>query len=145
MNARPLAFPNLDSEGRLWLQAVAKEEEKVENRLALQSFRFIEDRIPLAETLYLLLDVSGSAREIVLGPVLQTDAVVPVSLSSPLPARLEPDGRLRVQVRPGQWSLTLTTRHSGPVNALRFTRPQDGFWPEEEIWAFASQTRSAGR
>lgn len=139
VNARPLAFPNLDSEGRLWLQAVAREEEKVENRLALQSFRFIEDQIPLAETLYLLLDVSGSARELILGPVLQTDTVVPVSLSSPLPARLEADGRLRVQVRPGQWNLTLTTRHSGPVSDLHFSRPQDDYWPEEEIWAFASR------
>jgi hypothetical protein len=138
VNARPLAFPNLDSEGRLWLQAVAREEE-VENRLALQSFRFIDDQIPLAETLYLLLDVSGSARELILGPVLQTDTVVPVSLSSPLPARLEADGRLRIQVRPGQWNLTLTARHSGLVSGLHFSRPQDGYWPEEEIWAFGSQ------
>jgi len=139
VNSRPLEFPNLDREGRLWLQAVAKEEEKIENRLALQSFRFIRDQIPLEETLYLLLDVSGSNRELILGPVLQTDAVVPVSLSSPLPARLEPDGRLRVQVRPGQWNLTLTTRHLGTVASLLFTRPQDGFWPEEEIWSFGSQ------
>ncbi|MHB8790297.1 MAG: hypothetical protein ACYDBT_10500 [Desulfobulbaceae bacterium] len=139
VNNKPLEFPNLDNEGRLWLQAVAKEEAKIENRLSLQSFRLIEDQIPLQETLHLLLDVSGSARELVLGPVLETDGAIPVALSSPLPARLEPDGRLRLQVRPGQWSLNLTTRRIGPVTTLRFTRPQDGFWPEEEIWAFASQ------
>ena len=139
VNGKPLEFPNLDDGGRLWLQAVTREEEKIENRLRVQSFRLLEDRIPFKETLHLLLDVSGSAREIVLGPVLAPEGAVPVALDSQLPARLEPDGRLRVQVRPGQWTLDLVTRRSGTVTALPFTRPGDGFWPEEEIWAFASQ------
>ncbi|MHB8808407.1 MAG: hypothetical protein ACYC9M_00135 [Desulfobulbaceae bacterium] len=139
VNGKPLEFPKLDDEGRLWLQAVAREEEKIENRLALQNFRLLDDQIPFKETVHLLLDVAGSAREIVLGPVLAMDTVVPVSLHSALPARLEPDGRLRIQVRPGQWDLTFTMRHIGPVAARRFTRPMDGFWPEEEIWSFSSQ------
>lgn len=140
VNGKPLAFPNLDGEGRLWLQAVAKEEEKIENRLTVQSFRLLDDHIPFKETIHLLLDVAGSAREIVLGPVLALDTSVPVSLNSPLPARLEPDGRLRVQVRPGQWELSFITRHIGPVATRQFTRPPDGFWPEEEIWSFSSQS-----
>ena len=43
------------------------------------------------------------------GPVLP-DGFTPVSIQSQLPARLEPDGNLRVQVRPGRWQITLVAR-----------------------------------
>ncbi|MHB1349402.1 MAG: hypothetical protein ACYCYR_05985 [Desulfobulbaceae bacterium] len=139
VNNSPIEFPNLDNEGRLWLQPVSREEEKIENKLVLQVFRLITDRIPLEETLALHLDVAGSGREVILGPVFASETMVPVSLASPLPARLEQDGRLRVQIRPGQWRITLSLRHIGPVTAIAFSRPQDTFWPAEEIWSFASQ------
>ncbi len=138
LNNKNIEFPNLDEQGRLWLQAKDQEQSKIENRLKIQSFRLIDDRIPLKIDTFIQLNVSGSAREIILGPVLPTDQFVPVSLNSQLPAKLEPDGRLRIQVRPGQWSLTLTTRHIGPVSSLQFTRPDDKYWPQEEIWAFNS-------
>lgn len=139
LNDKTIEFPNLDDQGRLWLQAKNQQPEKVENRLTVQCFRLIDDKIPLQIDTYMQLDVSGAPRELILGPVFPMDRVVPVSLRSSLPARLEPDGRLRLQVRPGQWNLTLTTRHLGPVSALEFTRPDDGFWPQEEIWVFNSQ------
>jgi hypothetical protein len=138
LNNKNIQFPDLDQQGRIWLQAKKQQQTKIENRLTIQSFKLIDDRIPLKINTFLQLDVSGTPREIMLGPVLSTDQMVPVSLSSSLPARLEPDGRLRIQVRPGQWNLTLTTRHNGPVSSLQFTRPDDGFWPQEEIWAFNS-------
>lgn len=138
LNNKHIQFPDLDEQGRIWLQTKKQEQSKIENRLTVQSFRLIDDRIPLKIDTSILLDVSGVAREIILGPVLPVDRFVPVSLNSVLPARLEPDGRLRIQVRPGQWDLTLTTRHIGPVSSLQFTRPDDGFWPEEEIWVFNS-------
>ena len=138
LNNKNIEFPNLDEQGRLWLQTKYQEQSKVENRLKVQSFRLIDDRIPLKIDTSIQLNVSGAAREILLGPVLPTDQFIPVSLNSPLPAKLEPDGRLRVQARPGQWNLILTTRHIGPVSSLQFTSPDDGFWPQEEIWAFNS-------
>lgn len=139
LNDTIIEFPNLDEQGRLWLQAKNQEQAKVENRLIVQGYRLIDDSIPLKIDTYLQLDVSGTPREITLGPALPMDRFVPVSLNSTLPARLEPDGRLRIQVRPGQWNLTLTARHLGPVSSLQFNRPDDGFWPQEEIWVFSSQ------
>ncbi len=138
VNTKKIAFPNLDANGKLWLQAKKQEEQKIENRLSLQSYRFIDDRIPMRIVTNLNIDVAGAAREIILGPALSTQTNIPVSLNSTIPARLEPDGRIRVQVRPGQWNITLTSRYTGPVSSLTFTRPDDGFWPGEEIWVFNS-------
>jgi hypothetical protein len=138
LHGRMIHFPELDDQGRIWLQAKKQKEEKIENRLAVRCFRFIDDRIPLQMDIFLQLDVSGSPREVTLGPVFGVDRFIPVSMNSSLPARLEQDGRLRVQVRPGQWNLTLTARHIGQATSLRFARPEDGFWPGEEIWAFNS-------
>ncbi len=136
---RNVDFPNLDDSGRLWLQTRKQKEEKIENRLKLLSFRRIDDLIPARVAVLLKLDVAGAAREIILGPVFDRDRFVPVSLKSAIPARLEPDGKLRIQVRPGQWQITIVSRHIQPMASLTFNRPDDGFWPEEEIWVFAAQ------
>ncbi|HER63434.1 MAG TPA: hypothetical protein ENO11_05610, partial [Desulfobacteraceae bacterium] len=138
LDDRSIHFPELDEQGRIWLQADKQKEEKVENRLAVKSFRLIDDRIPLKMDIFLQLDVSGTPREITLGPVFPVGRFIPLSLNSFLPARLEQDGRLRVQVRPGQWNLTLTARHVGQVSSLQFRPPEDGHWPGEEIWVFNS-------
>ena len=42
-----------------------------------------------------------------LGPVLPP-GFIPLGVASPLPARLEPDGTLRIQVRPGRWQARIT-------------------------------------
>ncbi len=140
LKGREIEFPNLDNKGRLWLQAQTKKEEKIENRLKLQSYRLIDDRIPARIVNSLTLDVAGTAREIRLGPVFSPDTYTPVSLTSVLPAKLEQDGSLRVQVRPGQWKITITSRYNGPVSSMEFVRPEDEFWPEEEIWSFLART-----
>ncbi len=132
-------FPRLDSEGRLWFQVQRPVEEKVENRLTIQSFRLITDEIPAVVSYFLKLDVSGNAREVMLGPAFDKETFVPVSLNSDLPARIEPDGRLAVQLRPGQWTLRFAVRHIGALQSLTFNRPDDGFWPDQSVWSFESR------
>ena len=80
------------------------------------------------------LNVSGKDREVTLGKALP-DGFVPMALESPLPARVEPDGHLRVQLRPGTWTLELTARHQGPANALSMP-VTDAPWAAQEVWAF---------
>ena len=63
------------------------------------------------------------------------DGFVPMALESPLPARVEPDGHLRVQLRPGTWTLELTARHQGPTNTLAMPTT-DAPWAAQEVWAF---------
>ncbi len=139
VNGKTVNFPSLDDSGRVWLHARKQAEKTVEDSLQVQAFRMIDDRIPAQVVLKLNLDVAGSAREVLLGAPFSSKNFIPVSLSSSLPARLEKDGRIRLQIRPGQWQITLTTRHIGPLTSLNFKRPADDFWPEQEIWVFAKR------
>ena len=140
ISGRKVEAPELDDKGRLWLSADAARRDgapEVKNTLELRVFRQIVDGVPLTISSRIELDVSGEHREVLLGPVLVHDAI-PLSLSSALPARLEPDGRLRVQVRPGRHVLTLNSRQPGPTTAL--SRPgASAPWPETEIWVFSAQ------
>lgn len=136
LNGRDVAQPSLDQEGRLWLSAgrAASEEEE---RLDLRVFRKIDDATPLRLTTRLALNVSGRQRELVLGPSLP-EGFIALSLDSYLPARLENDGRLRLQVRPGRWTVELTARAPSPV--VEILRPAAAEpWPADEIWSFAAR------
>lgn len=130
-----VAFPSRDAQGRLWLQRQANPEE--EDVLDMTAHRRVNDEIPLLLTTRLELRVSGKSREVLLGRVLP-DGFIAVSLVSPLPARLEASGRLRVQVRPGTHVLTVLARHEGPVNDLKRPDP-GGPWPDGEVWVFEAQ------
>jgi len=139
VNGRGVGFPNSDESGRLWFKKLQKEE-KLENRLKVESFRLIDDVIPPRIIFHIMLDVAGSAREITLGPIYPPGKFIPVSLKSSLPAKLGQDARMRVQVRPGRYSFTLTIRSVGPLQALSFDHPNDGFWPDQEIWSFSARS-----
>ncbi|MCC9002432.1 MAG: hypothetical protein LM549_07405 [Candidatus Competibacter sp.] len=136
IDGRPVAVSRIESDGVLWLRQRPTEPAQQDD-LDLQVFRLLTDGIPFEVETRLELRVSGQAREEMLGPVLLPD-FLPLALNSPLPARLEPDGRLRVQLRPGSWTINLTARHRGPVDAL--ARPTiETPWPEQEIWSFRAQ------
>ncbi|RKZ41857.1 MAG: hypothetical protein DRQ49_03735 [Gammaproteobacteria bacterium] len=138
INNAPVAIPRLDEQGRLWLQQRGITREKaVENRLELRVYRHIIDDIPLQVITRIELDVAGHHREVILGPVL-LDQHQAMSLSSPLPARLEADGQLRLQVRPGSWTLTLHTRQIGAVNQLKLIS-SSGQWVDREMWVFEAR------
>lgn len=139
VNNHPVTFPDLDDRGRLWLKH-RNREKRAEDRLKVECFRLIEDDIPARMSMDLTLEVSGQARQMVLGPVYPSDTFTPVSFESPLPARLEPDGRITVQVRPGRYTLNLNLRHAGPLETVRFIRPDQAFWPDKEIWSFSART-----
>lgn len=137
MRGRPVPLPTRDAEGRLWLERQADEGGggPKSDLLEIAVHRRVIDDIPLSLRTVLTLRVAGKSREVVLGRALPA-GFVPLSLGGDLPARLEPDGRVRVQVRPGTFSLELLARHEGPASAL--TRPPpDGPWKEgDEVWVF---------
>ncbi|PWV65741.1 hypothetical protein [Plasticicumulans acidivorans] len=104
------------------------------DRLDIEVMRRISDEIPARLSTVLKLRVSGGVREATLGQPLPA-GYVPLALDSPLPARLEADGRLRVQLRPGVWTLQLTARHEGPLTTLAIAA-QPAPWPGSEIWSW---------
>lgn len=129
-------FPNRDAQGLVWLQKRSTEETG-ESRVDLTVQRHVADGIPLILTTRLRLRVSGLGREVVLGKALP-DRFVPMSIDGALPARIEQDGSLLVQVRPGTWNFTIRARHEGPAAALGRTAAAEP-WPAEEVWVFAAR------
>ena len=130
-----VAFPQRDNSGVLWLQKRAPEGSE-ENLLDVVVHRKIFDEIPLVVTTQVEIHASGKNREVLLGKALLAD-FVPMEVRSELPARLEADGRLRVQIRPGRWTIAIDARHPAPVQQLALTT-SEGPWATEEIWAFAA-------
>src|SRR5690606_12262634 len=107
-----------------------------QDSLALKVFRLLADGVPQRLETRLQLEVGGRARELVLGPALPPGFVV-TALDGPLPAALDGEGRLRVQVRPGTWILTLHARAVEPTAQLvAATAPAS--WPAQEVWSVQS-------
>jgi len=137
LDGEPIRFPRFERDGRLWLGTGAKTAVATErDSIGLHVYRRVEDDNPLRVITRLDMDVAGRARELTLGPVLLAGGI-PLRLDSPLPARLEPDGRLRLQVRPGHWVVEIAAHHPGAIAELSLgeTKPP---WPGEEVWVFAA-------
>ena len=136
LSGKKIDFPNRDKEGRLWLEKVAKES-AAEDRLEVRVHRKVTDDIPLVLTTQLVLNVSGKAREIRIGKFVE-DGFTPMEIKSPIPLRLEKDGSLKLQVRPGSWTVELKHRRSGSVESIAAPEVKEN-WPTEEIWVFEAR------
>lgn len=133
IGGKPVEFPVIDEEGRLWLKRkpeIRREEDVIE----LKVYRLLMDSIPMQVTNLLRLNIAGRAREIRLKDVLLENAVV-MKLDSPLAARLGRNGDLMIQGRPGRWEIMILSRQKEPVRLLRAPLAVQG----QEIWAFQSQ------
>lgn len=136
LDGRRVAQPERP-DGALWLGKRRSAEQP--ERLEVQVYRLVRDEVPVQLVTRIRLQVSGDAREELLAQALPKD-FTPLSLESQLAARLESDGKLRVQVRPGSWELTLAAR--GGNVATRLARPHaEGLWAREEVWSFAGDDR----
>lgn len=131
-------------DGQLWLKESEiglKKPENIQNNLDVQIFRKVIDEVPVQVLTRLVLEVSGEQREVKLPP-LMLDGFIPLELKSLLPARLEPDGQLLIQLRPGHWQLDILARNSKELNTLPLPAPKLELgneqlkWPESEIWVF---------
>ncbi|VAW61809.1 hypothetical protein MNBD_GAMMA10-2199 [hydrothermal vent metagenome] len=122
--------------GRLWLKTATQKTHQ-NNKLSLLIYRKITDAIPLEITTQIKLDVSGQQREITLEGAL-LNGFIPGSISSQLPAQIDKKGRLKLQIRPGQWSVNISAFNAQLLNSIslpKFSPP----WPENEIWVLEQQ------
>ena len=137
VSGRDLAFPVLNEQGQVWLSDQAPAPASVaapEDQFQLQVFRRLEEGVPLRLTSRLVIEVAGRPREISL-PAALPPGVIPMALVSPLPARLEADGRLVLQARPGRWELTLQARYPQEISTFPFP-DLPAPWPAEELWVY---------
>jgi hypothetical protein len=112
---------------------------EVRDVIQAKVYRLVSDNVPTRLVTQLHIDVAGGVREELFGPILPAD-FVPLTLRSPLPARLEPDGKLRVQVRPGSWIIELAARGPRAMDALGLSAA-GGNLPDSEIWSYQSNDR----
>ena len=98
IDGKAVDLPHREPSGQLWLRSARSRRRRRGWRW--KSSRRVVDEIPLRLVTRIELKVSGKDREVTLGPALP-EGFVPLALDSPLPARVEPDGHLRVQLRPG--------------------------------------------
>jgi len=134
---RAITAPDIDDGGHLWLRdrtGGGGARAEAGNQVKLLVFRRVIDDIPLQIVTRVDLEVSGAQREETFAGALP-EGFIPLRLNSRLPARLEADGRLRVQVRPGRWSIELTGRHPAELTALALQSWPEP-WPREEVWVF---------
>jgi len=122
----------------LWLgQAESAPQEA--DAIELQVYRHLADGIPAMLTTRIDFGISGEGREASFGKPLP-EGYEPVALFGELNARLEADGTLKVQLRPGNYTLTLVARAQQPlVEAQR--PPHAEPWPDQEIWSYAGDAR----
>jgi hypothetical protein len=145
LRGRNVELPDRDAPGRLWLERRSAPDSGEASRIEVVVHRRVIDEIPLQLETRIELRVGGRSREALLGTALP-DGFVPMSLTSPLPARLDADGRLRVQLRPGTWTLTVHARHDGPVDAIappvqvaEARADGEARWDAAEVWVFDSR------
>ncbi|QQR75259.1 MAG: hypothetical protein IPJ17_06690 [Holophagales bacterium] len=129
-------FPLQRDGASLWLGRAEAAEGQADS-LTVQVYRKLTDELPPQLETRLGLDVSGRGREEVLGLPLPP-GWQPTGIDSPLPTMLGADGRLRVQLRPGNWQIVLHARGLEPLRQV--SRPAlQSPWPAEEIWSFEAR------
>ena len=130
-----------DAQGRLWLRAAPDAEQAPSgDSTTVRTLRLLEDGIPMQMTTQFVLIVSGKPREISL-PLALLPGWQAAQIDSPLPTRLQDDGSLRVQARPGTWTVQLQSRSLQSLQALQL--PKGGV-SADEVWAFAAQNELRG-
>ncbi len=137
INNRDIKYPDI-SGTRLWLRQHATEKTTAQkNAISIKVFRRIKDSVPMFIETLIRLQVSGRAREIVLGWKPPADQI-PFSLNAAIPVRLNSDRQVVVKAAPGRWDITYVTRIDHPVYKLELGRPGSP-WPDHEYWIFQAQ------
>jgi len=137
VDGRPVERPELNRNG-VFLGERERDTRAVDS-VRTVIYRLVMDEVPTRLVTQLQIDVAGAVREEVFGPILP-DGFVPMGLQSQLPAKLEADGNLRLQVRPGRWVIHLSARAPGVMDAVT-SRSGGVNLPASEIWSYQSNDR----
>jgi hypothetical protein len=135
LHGEVVPFPRRDAAGALLLRSRRPDVDK-RQRLELRVGRRVVDEIPLQVETHIALDVAGASREVLLAKAL-LDGFTALTLQSKLPARLERGGALRVQLRPGRWTIVVRSRQRKKSDTVALPKlPAQARWPRHEVWAF---------
>lgn len=127
----------------LWLRdgKAINTEQASQDKLNIEVYRLVVDGHPLTMTTYMQVEVSGKQREVVLGkPILH--GFEALSIESTLPAKLESDGSLRAQLRPGSWFFQVKSRYPDNITNIAYEfSGVDRSWPSSEVWVYRASPK----
>ena len=105
--------------------------------LDLRVYRRLRDDVPMMLDTDIQIGAAGQAREEVIGPVLPPGFVpTSIAVDAGWPAKIEADGRLRIQVQPDVTHIHILARALKPLASTSIgtiAKP----WPAQEIWSYA--------
>lgn len=107
-----------------------------QDSLRVDVYRLLEDGVPPLLRTRVQLVVSGKPREITLGRANWAGTEL-MALHSQLPARLEQDGNIRLQVVAGTHTIELLARFNSDITTLA-TQARTAHWPTTEYLSFAA-------
>ena len=140
VDGTPRPLVRVDKQGRLWLgegAELASTQTATKNQHSLTVMRRIIDDVPMQVQTRIELDVTGEPTEVTVGrPLL--DGFIPISIHSPIPARIDADGMLRLQLRPGRHVVSINARHPQRLSELGLAG-QAAPWPSAEVWSFEAR------
>ena len=137
LDGSQVTFPEVEG-GTLWL-GVRPDDVLEDDRLDVVVHRLLRDDLPITLETVIQMDVAGRNREAgLVGALLPT--FTGERLEAELPAQLDGDGTLRLQVRPGRWTLSFFSRAPDGIGQLQIPQAVEP-WPEEEIWSYRGNPR----
>lgn len=131
LDGQPVPLPRRDD--GLWLVAADLQPQE-QDALAVHVYRRVQDDVPTRLETVLELDVSGRVREERIGPALPA-GFLPLAIDSGLPVRLDANGELRVQARPGSWQVTIRARADRVLDHVLMAQPIRNM-PAAEVWSY---------
>ena len=135
LNRSRVEFPNRKEPGKIWLTD-PKVEEKDQDHVFAQVFRLWQDGNPVVLTTKIQLSVAGKVQNWHF-PIPIPQAFHLTGVETNLPFKINGD-HLDLQLRPGEWIVTLEALSSEHLNEIAFP-VQTSPWPDEEILSFESQ------
>lgn len=139
LNQSKMTAIDRDKTGYLWLKRATIEKgiKEETDSLSIKVYRKLRDAIPQENLSLLRIKVTGKEREALIGPVI-SDQMLPININTSLPARLEENGQLRLQVRPGTWDIYINSRYLHQSNHFEYVS-SGADWPTEEVWSFEAK------
>ncbi len=126
-------FPVRPNPGQLRLGTRPAEPNEAD-ALEVDVHRRLSDGVPCLLETRIRLGISGSRRELVFASALPV-GFVPMELSSELPARVDSEGRLRVDGRAGRFEVRLVAHRSARELEVQLGSAGEA-WDSSEVWSF---------
>lgn len=137
INNKNIALPDF-REGKLWLKSTNTKSHQ-NNYLDIQVFRKINDTIPLRVITQIKLNVAGQQREVMLDGSLLPNFKAS-AINSRLPAQIDSKGRLKIQLRPGTWTIDVASYNPEQLKTISLPAYNKN-WPKSEIWVLKQQAQ----